>query len=94
MAERILAEKARDWDREPDERDADMPEVKAAAEPEPDRVDVDTLVDRPDLGPDAATLVVAGDVVPADLAALPRRPASQPAPESADKTHRGERTRR
>jgi len=53
-----------------------MPELKAAATPEPDRVDVDTLVARPDLGPDAATLVAAGDVVPAELADRPRRPAS------------------
>jgi hypothetical protein len=79
MAERILAEKARDWDREPDDRDAAMPEVGAAAAPEPDRVEVDTLVDRPDLGPESSTFVAAGDVVPADLAALPRRPASDPA---------------
>jgi hypothetical protein len=80
MADKILAEKARDWDREPDDRDADMPELKAAATPEPDRVTEDTLVDRPDLGPDAATLVAAGDVVPKDLAALPRRPASEAKP--------------
>lgn len=80
MADRILAEKARDWDREPDDRDAAMPEVAAAAAPEPDRVDVDTLVDRPDLGPECSTFVAAGDVVPADLAALPRRPASEARP--------------
>jgi hypothetical protein len=94
MADKILAEKARDWDREPDERDEGMPEVAAANAPEPDRVTEDTLIDRPDLGPESATLVAAGDVVPADLAALPRRPASRPAPEAAGKTHRSERTRR
>jgi hypothetical protein len=36
-------------------------------------VAVDPLIDRPDLGPEAATLVAAGDPVPADLADLPRR---------------------
>jgi hypothetical protein len=55
-----------------------MPEVAAAAAPDPDRVDVDTLIERKDLGPESFTLIAAGDVVPKDLAALPRRPASQP----------------
>jgi hypothetical protein len=34
---------------------------------------VDLLIDRPDLGPAAATLVAAGDPIPAELADLPRR---------------------
>jgi hypothetical protein len=40
---------------------------------EPERVDVDTLIERPDLGEGATTLVAAGDPVPANLAHLPRR---------------------
>jgi hypothetical protein len=43
-------------------------------EPEPERADVDTLIERPDLGPSASTLVAAGDVIPKGLAHLPRRP--------------------
>lgn len=37
-------------------------------------VEVDTLIDRPDLGPGCSTLVAAGDKVPPHLADLPRRP--------------------
>jgi hypothetical protein len=33
---------------------------------------LDLLVARPDLGPNASTLVAAGDVIPAELADLPR----------------------
>lgn len=48
-------------------------------------VDVDTLIDRPDLGPGAATLVKAGDRVPLSLADYDRRPApEQPAPEAPE----------
>jgi hypothetical protein len=46
-----------------------------AAEPEGVVVEVDTLIERPDLGPTAATFVAAGDPVPTALADFPRRPA-------------------
>ncbi|HEX8135213.1 MAG TPA: hypothetical protein VF880_17515 [Actinomycetes bacterium] len=36
---------------------------------------VDLRIDRPDLGPGAATLVVAGDRIPSDLAGYPRKAA-------------------
>jgi hypothetical protein len=36
--------------------------------------DVDTLIERADLGPGSATFVAAGDPFPAGLAGLPRRP--------------------
>jgi hypothetical protein len=78
MADKPLAEKARDWDREPDDRDQDMPELVEARTSEPDRVEVDTLIERPDLGPESSTFIAAGDVVPRELAGLPRRPASEP----------------
>lgn len=47
----------------------------------PERADEDLLIERRDLGPGAATLVAKGDVIPPELAALPRRPRSgdQPA---------------
>lgn len=34
----------------------------------------DLLIDRPDLGPGATTLVVKGEPIPPALAQLPRRP--------------------
>jgi hypothetical protein len=43
---------------------------------EPERAEQDLLIERADLGPGAATLVAAGDVIPPELAALPRRPRS------------------
>jgi hypothetical protein len=43
---------------------------------EPERAAEDLLVEREDLGPGAATLVAKGDVIPPELAALPRRPRS------------------
>jgi hypothetical protein len=48
---------------------------------EPERAGEDLLIERADLGPGAATLVAKGDVIPPELAALPRRPRSgeQPA---------------
>ncbi len=70
MSGEPLAEKARDWDRPlgSDPRDeAAPPEVPA------DTVDVDTLVDRPDLGPGCSTLIAAGDRIPPELAGFPRR---------------------
>jgi hypothetical protein len=42
---------------------------------EPERAEVDLLIERADLGP-GCTLVAAGDVIPPELAALPRRPRS------------------
>jgi hypothetical protein len=47
---------------------------------EPVVADVDMLIDRPDLGPNCATLVPAGHVIPPELVGLPRRPRNQPAP--------------
>jgi hypothetical protein len=40
----------------------------------PERAEVDVLIEREDLGPGATTLVAAGDVIPPELADLPRRP--------------------
>jgi hypothetical protein len=34
----------------------------------------DTLIEREDLGPGCATLIVKGDPIPPELAGLPRRP--------------------
>jgi hypothetical protein len=45
----------------------------AAEQPPAETADEDLLVERADLGPGAATLVAAGDVIPPELAALPRR---------------------
>jgi hypothetical protein len=41
---------------------------------EPEWAAEDLLIEREDLGPGATTLVVAGDVIPPELADLPRRP--------------------
>jgi hypothetical protein len=46
--------------------------------PDPAAVDVaeeDLLVERKDLGPEAATFIAKGDHIPPELAQLPRRPA-------------------
>jgi hypothetical protein len=43
---------------------------------EPERAEVDLLIERKDLAPGAATLVAKGDPIPPELAALPRWPAS------------------
>ena len=43
---------------------------------EPERAAEDLLIERADLGPGCTTLVAAGDVIPPELAALPRRPRS------------------
>lgn len=42
------------------------PKVEHAAE--------DLLIERPDLGPSSFTLIVKGEVIPPELAKLPRRP--------------------
>ncbi len=39
--------------------------------------EVDVLIERPDLGPGAHTLIVAGQPIPAELARLPRIPREQ-----------------
>lgn len=52
-----------------------VPPAAPTVRPEPQRAEGDVLIDRPELGPDAATLITAGQVIPAHLAALPRRPA-------------------
>lgn len=46
----------------------------------------DILIDRPDLGPGAATLIREGDPIPPHLADRPRRPA---APDAPAKNRRG-----
>jgi hypothetical protein len=46
----------------------------AAAAAELETASEDLLIERPDLGPGAHTLISAGDPIPAGLADLPRRP--------------------
>jgi hypothetical protein len=41
----------------------------------PEVADDDLLIERKDLGPEAATFIAEGDHIPPGLAALPRRPA-------------------
>jgi hypothetical protein len=41
---------------------------------EPERAEQDLLIERADLGPGCTTLVAKGDVIPPELADLPRRP--------------------
>jgi hypothetical protein len=76
VAEQPKAEVARDWDRPLDpERDADVAEL---APPDPGEFATeDLIIDRPDLGPGAGTLVARGDRIPEHLAALPRRPVAE-----------------
>jgi hypothetical protein len=47
---------------------------KTAPAPEPETAAEDLLIERPDLGPGAHTLIAAGDPVPPGLEGLPRRP--------------------
>lgn len=42
----------------------------------PEYAEADVLIERPDLAPGSHTLVNAGDVIPAGLADLPRKPAA------------------
>jgi hypothetical protein len=42
---------------------------------EPELAAQDLLIERPDLGPGAATFIAKGDPIPPELASLPRRPA-------------------
>jgi hypothetical protein len=51
---------------------------KTAPAAEPETAGEDLLIERPDLGPGAHTLVAAGDPIPAGLAGLPRRKRSKP----------------
>jgi hypothetical protein len=66
-----LAEKGADFERKVGEpagvrnRPAGPPEV----------ADDDLLIERADLGPEAATFIAKGDHIPPGLASLPRRPA-------------------
>jgi hypothetical protein len=56
-------------------------QARSGAQPEPELAEVDVLLERTDLGPGAATLIVKGDPIPPELAGLPRRPrAPKPAP--------------
>lgn len=68
-----------------------VPAPAPAVKPEPQRADQDVLIDRPELGPGACTLVVAGDGIPAYLADRPRRPArpGPPDPPKPDPPKRG-----
>jgi hypothetical protein len=43
---------------------------------EPERAEVDLLIEREDLGPGCTTLIAKGDPIPPELAALARRPRS------------------
>ncbi|MFB6775563.1 hypothetical protein [Streptomyces sp. NPDC056337] len=54
--------------------------------PEPETVDTDTLVARPDLGPGCSTFVVAGDTIPRHLADHDRRDAAAPPPAAPGKS--------
>jgi hypothetical protein len=40
---------------------------------EPEQAEQDLLIERPDLGPGAATLIIKGEPIPPELADLPRR---------------------
>jgi hypothetical protein len=51
-----------------------------AAEQKAELAAEDLLIERPDLGPGAATLVAKGDPIPPALAGLPRRPRRPGAP--------------
>lgn len=55
--------------------------------PEPARANEDMLIDRPDLGPGAHTLITAGQPIPPALAGLPHRPAATP-PQPATRRRR------
>jgi hypothetical protein len=51
---------------------------KTAPAPVLETASEDLLIERPDLGPGAHTLIAAGDPVPASLAGLPRKKRSKP----------------
>jgi hypothetical protein len=72
MSDKPLAEKAATWERPvgSDPRD-DVKEAPKA----PDVATEDTLIARPDLGPDMYTLVAAGDPIPDGFEGNKRSPA-------------------
>lgn len=52
-----------------------VPPPAPATVVEPERAEYDVLIERPDLGPGACTLIAVGDVIPSHLTRQPRRPA-------------------
>lgn len=74
----------------PDEPDTPnvVPPPAPVTVPDPERAEQDLLIDRPDLAPGAATLIIASHVIPAHLADRPRRPA-RPEATPPDKRRRG-----
>lgn len=58
----------------PDEANI-VPPPAPVVRPQSQRAEGDVLIDRPELGPGAATLVMDGDPIPASLVDRPRRPA-------------------
>jgi hypothetical protein len=73
MADKPIAESWPDHVRHEDPAREQLPRPPD----EPERVPEDTVFERDDLGPGAATLVAAGDPVPPELVDRPRRPASE-----------------
>jgi hypothetical protein len=66
-----IAEKGADFER----RVGESASVRNRPAGPPEVADEDTLVERKDLGPEAATFIAKGDHIPPELAPLPRRPA-------------------
>jgi hypothetical protein len=66
-----LAEKAADFERKVGEPAGVRNRPAGPAEV----ADDDVLIERKDLGPEAATFIAKGDHIPPELASLPRRPA-------------------
>ena len=66
-----LAEKGADFERKVGE----AAKVRNRPAGPPEVADDDLLVERKDLGPEAATFIAKGDHIPPELASLPRRPA-------------------
>jgi hypothetical protein len=66
-----LAEKGADFER----RVGEAAGVRNRPTGPPEVADDDLLIERKDLGPEAATFIAKGDHIPPGLASLPRRPA-------------------
>jgi hypothetical protein len=66
-----LAEKGPDFERKVGEPAS----VRNRPTGPPEVADDDLLIERKDLGPEAATFIAKGDHIPPGLASLPRRPA-------------------
>jgi hypothetical protein len=66
-----LAEKGADFER----RVGEPAGVRNRPTGPPEVADDDLLIERKDLGAEAATFIAKGDHIPPELAALPRRPA-------------------